>query len=64
MANHKAYNYNAKQLEQMINSLEDCQQRLASSGTPHHEKQVLRAAIVSLKSMITDKTRDVRRNLK
>ncbi len=64
MANHRAYKHDAIQLEQMVNSLEDFQQRLASSVTPHHEKQILRAAIVSLRSMITDKTRDVRRHLK
>ena len=64
MVNHRAYKHNAEQLEQMIHSLEDCQYRLASELTPHHEKQILQAAIVSLRAMIECKSRDVRRSLK
>jgi len=47
----------------MVAHLEAFQQKL-EQDFPHHEKQIIKAAIVELKASIVVKTRDIKRRIR
>lgn len=64
MVNHPALKKDLADLEMMTFRLEELQRQLQDETKPHHERQIISAAIVSLSEIIAVKTRDVKRRLK
>jgi len=51
-------------LKRMVGHLDTFQAKLLDKELPHHEKQIVKAAIVELKEHIAKKTRDIKRRLR
>ncbi len=51
-------------LRKMHKHLDDFNAKLLEQGLPHHEKQLIEAAIKELAGHIINKTRDVKRRLR
>lgn len=59
--------YPAKDIEllrKMVSNLDMFQAKLSDNQLPHHERQIIEAAILELKSHIERKARDVKRRLR
>ena len=52
------------ELERMLSNYKRFKQQLHDPATPHHEQQILRVALTELKTLMSNKLRDVRRRLR
>jgi len=64
MINYKALDRDVSELETMMKHLQDYQAQLEDNTLELHKRQIIQAAVVSLKEIIDNKTRDVKRRLR
>lgn len=64
MVNHPALQKDLAKLKNMVDRLNSLQDKLQDTTLPHHEHQIISAAIVSLTELLEVTSRDVKRRLK